>query len=318
MQPVVQSAWTNSVLPAKEVVENRFQRLIYSGQQVQVHQSATAQAISQFLQTATRIDSSIDTSNTDLKQKDLINKPQLEKFLETHCKLRQFSFQVKKCGDDICEFGVCKPPRLPQEIFNCLNWLPDPIHDDDSPGHYKGYHSLKGIETSEDHCPSLQSKSQRDTSLLQEQGCSNSFFTAQRVRLTVICTECSKPRCIYSQTALSSVGKELLLRALEEHEYSCGSTLLPPEHSLNGNVFIRTGQRCANPVELCYYSCKQGFQGVCCYCADAEAHKPQEFLRNFHTVLPICDACRASKPVVTRMPKAGIKRKKTFCQTLNV
>ena len=86
-------------------------------------------------------------------------------------------------------------------------------------------------------------------------------------------------------------------------------TLNARELTENANILL---------VELCYYSCKQGFQGVCCYCADAEAYKPQEFLRNFHTVLPICDACRASKPVVTRMPKAGIKRKKTFCQTLNV
>ena len=125
----------------------------------------------------------------------------------------------------------------------------------------------------------------------------------------VVCSECSKPRCIFSTNKLSAQEKCLLDHVKENYEYRCGSTLMPPEHSLHGKVFLRIMQRCSNHIEIAYYSCKQEYDGVCCYCASSDASRPQEFLERFHTVLPICENCRLSKAVVTMMPKAGIKRK---------
>ena len=56
-------------------------------------------------------------------------------------------FCVKKYGKDDCQ--ICKPPPLPQEAFNDLHMLPDPVRGDD--GHYVPFESVYGIATSEAH-----------------------------------------------------------------------------------------------------------------------------------------------------------------------
>ena len=303
-------AWSASVCPVRSAVEARFSRLMYSGRQVAVHEPAAVEAVAALMSKALQIDPTIDVTKCDQKQKDLVDKPGLKRFIDTHRHVRHYSFQVKKCGEDVCEFGICRPPCLPLEDFRQLTWLPDPMPDAERPDHYQTYSQLKGKATSEEHRPSLQTKATHDAAVLEQQGCPNSFLTAQRVLGTVECKECLKPRCFYACTALSDGERAELQRAREELEYSCGSPLLPAGHPLREKVFIRVGIRCADPVSLQYYSCKQGYHGVCCYCASPDAHRPQQFMQQYHTVLPICNACLAVKAVITRQPKAGTKRRK--------
>ena len=55
-------------------------------------------------------------------------------------------FSVKKSKTSSC---VCKPPRLPVDVFDLLFHLPDPIPDGE---HYKDFKSLYGkVETTEEH-----------------------------------------------------------------------------------------------------------------------------------------------------------------------
>ena len=70
-----------------------------------------------------------------------------------------------------------------------------------------------------------------------------------------------------------------------------------------GKLFVRLFLRCADPVELAYYSCKLNCHGVCCYCASDNASRPQNLLEKYFTVLPICEACKAVKPPVVRFKK---------------
>lgn len=311
LQPVEQDAWSASVRPVRSAVEARFNRLVYGGGQVRVHEPAAVEAVAAMMSKALKVDTTIDVTNCDQKQKDLVDKAGLKRFIDTHCHVRHYSFQVKKCGADVCEFGVCRPPRLPLEEFQQLTWLPDPMPDAERPGHYKTYSELKGKATSGEHRPSLQTKATHDAAVLEQQGCPNSFLTAQRVRGTVECKECQKPRCFYSRTMLSDGERAELQHVREELEYSCGSPLLPADHPLREKVFVRIGIRCADPVSLQYYSCKQAYHGVCCYCAAPDAHRPQHLLQQYHTVLPICNACQAVKAVITRQPKAGSKKSRT-------
>ena len=85
---------------------------------------------------ASLIDISLDTSNLDPKQKDLLNKPQLDKFIDTHCVTCHYTLQVEKFGADVWDLSICKQPRLPTSFCSGLSWLPDPMPDDDNPGHY--------------------------------------------------------------------------------------------------------------------------------------------------------------------------------------
>ena len=274
-----------------------------------MHDPATDEELSTFFSQASQADPDIGVSDTAPRQKSLKGKHHLNQLLLSHCQQPQYSFQMHKCGKAVCDFGLCKPPHLPTDPFKSLSWLPDPMKDEANPGHYKQYHQLKGTATTDEHRPSLQKQGSR-TVEAKKQRCCRALFTAQRVRQVVKCGECAKPRCIYSQTTLPTADMALLTSALSDVEYSCGSPFLPDGHPLRGEVFVRMVLRCMDTVELAYYLCKLNLPGVCCYCANDDASKPQEFQAKYFTVLPICQACQSVKAVVTRMPKAGSKRKR--------
>ncbi|CAH1770677.1 4433_t:CDS:2, partial [Entrophospora sp. SA101] len=60
-----------------------------------------------------------DTTSVELK-----GFQKLKNFMSTHCQIRQYSFQVKKCNRNECR--VCLPIELPIEVYNNLHFLPDP------------------------------------------------------------------------------------------------------------------------------------------------------------------------------------------------
>ena len=57
------------------------------------------------------------------------SKQDLLEFMEHCCQCRHYSFDILKCGSSGCTF--CKPPCLPEEEFNKLHHLPDPVIGDD-------------------------------------------------------------------------------------------------------------------------------------------------------------------------------------------
>ena len=88
----------------------------------------------------------------DITKASMKNYEGIQKFFDHCCQVRHYSFCVKKCGQDEC--SVCKPIRLPREVFDRISFLPDPMPQND--GHYKEYKDIFGTETTEDHRPSLQ------------------------------------------------------------------------------------------------------------------------------------------------------------------
>ena len=98
-QPVIRDGWSASVKNTQKAVERRFNRLMYSDQQVLVHEPASADDITDFLQQAKDVDSTIDCEDVAPRQLDLKSKEQLALFLSTHCRQCHYSFQIKKCGE---------------------------------------------------------------------------------------------------------------------------------------------------------------------------------------------------------------------------
>ena len=77
---------------------------------------------------------------------------------------------MKKCGESNCK--ICKPVRLPRDVFDKLHHLPDPTADGE---HYKPFDDLYGTETS-----------QRVTW--------NALFTkCPNARMLIMCSECLRP-----------------------------------------------------------------------------------------------------------------------------
>ena len=89
---------------------------------------------------------------TDQKD-DLSDRPKLQQYLQHCCRLRNYFVSIKKCGEATCT--ICLPPRLPNEVFQSVNHLPDPTPDDANEGHYLKFSEVFGTDTEESHTPSL-------------------------------------------------------------------------------------------------------------------------------------------------------------------
>lgn len=97
-----------------------------------------------------KVDSILVKDESLTKKSSLPSKPDL--CFERCCVCHHYCFQIKKCGSDECT--MCKPPKLPRDIFDTIHFLPDPIQGDD--GHYMTFEELLGSNTDESHRPSLQ------------------------------------------------------------------------------------------------------------------------------------------------------------------
>jgi len=100
----------------------------------------------------------------------------------------------RKCRATHCT--ICNPPRLPKELFDTIHHLPDPDRDEDV---YKTFSDVYGTNTTEKDRPSLQSTAEKcESGILFN--LSGQF--AQNVAKVLYCTECDKPRVLYSSCKL--------------------------------------------------------------------------------------------------------------------
>ncbi|XP_048764718.1 uncharacterized protein LOC130046902 [Ostrea edulis] len=127
------------------------------------------------------------------------------------------------------------------------------------------------------------------------QGCENRMLVAQNVRSTIKCTECDKPRCIYSKLKLNPRDLRALKHTTDKYDYTCGAILAPEGDVLHGKVFTRLQLACTSHIEFAYYSSDVGRKDMCAYCVATEIQKDKDLCKNFKVVLPVCDLCRSKK-----------------------
>ena len=124
-----------------------------------------------------------------------------------HCShFRHYCFYVKKCGKDDCQ--ICKPLRLPQEAFNDLHILPDPVPGDD--GHYVPFESAYGTATSKEHQPSLYKHSKKHKTL----PFIASIQHVKNTNLMIQCEECGMWRLVNAKKKLSAHWRRVLEKTL--------------------------------------------------------------------------------------------------------
>ena len=215
------------------------------------------------------------------------------------CHERKYIFGIKKCGK--CDCSICRPPRLPDDVFKDLCHLPDPVPADEM-----HFIDLYGTLTSERHRPSCKSKPGRSSHGIPFSP------NAQTARELILCSECLRPRVIYAQRKLSHYDECALSRSIEEILYTCGSSLQgldvearsgepPSVLTLFDRVFVRANLTCEDleQVEVPYYSSEK-FAPVCsdcaCDCAGAD---------NIEGQYPLCQYCRAQgkQPMLKRKRK---------------
>ena len=95
---------------------------------VQCFLPASSSEIVEFPNILKQVQSDIVPTNCT-KAASLTSLTQLKNFMDHCCHIRHYMFSIKKCGASDCT--ICKPHRLPKEIFDTSNHLPDPVRDGD-------------------------------------------------------------------------------------------------------------------------------------------------------------------------------------------
>ena len=331
-QPDLRVAWVDSVEPVQSLLRNRFTRLKLKDEPFDCLDPATELEIDNLKRHLRELFPDLDLNK--LQKVHTAKSQAYNAWISSHCKLRHYTFQIRKCKDDSC----CLPTRIPDEE---LSWLPDPVLDS-SGDHYKPYAEVKGQDTNDDNRPSLMKGKKTKKAAVQpatdnhraddstteipateppanETECEVAveqdiykdpafpvedpqLCTTQNARALVTCTECRKPRVIYSHQRLSERQKISITITVSEFDYSCGAPLLPPSNNSYKKVMCRSTLNCGMPIELQYYGSSLGRQDICSYCCTEETEVLPELKQKYKTVLPICKECigKGKLPVVKR------------------
>ena len=304
--PEIKEEWEKSVSGVQNLLRGRFERLALKEKPVSTMDPVEEEEIVA-LQRHLSIFPGLDINK--LIKEHTRKVASYQKWLDNHCRQRQYIFQIRKCNDLSC----CTPSHLTKES---LKWLPDPMLDA-SGEHFLPFQEAWNKDTNESDRPTLKAKaSAKDgkkskssttkktksqakdlqTARLSEEHCQglqgdSSVYTAQNARMIINCIECQKPRVIYSKSKLTERQAMQCALMLSEYDYSCGSPVCPPHNPLLGKVFSRLTMTCESFIENSYYGSDVGRKDVCCVCGGADATVDQELKKRYKTVLPMCSVC---------------------------
>ena len=93
-----------------------------------------------------------------------------------HHDAKRYSFQTQKCTEETCAYCSINVLRMPNEVFNYLQFLPYPLLDPSSQK-YKPFDQTYGRETTDTNQPSWTSKPGKPKADVENLVCflSNSF-----------------------------------------------------------------------------------------------------------------------------------------------
>ena len=228
--PSLKESQLDSVAPVKVTLSGVTVRLELKKKKFIVSTPASEHEICDVWSHLKEIDPAFDLGPTD-KIKRVSLPPGIQAFLKHCCYERHYSFEIRKCGDMNCK--LCKPPRLPPEIFKKLHSLPNPMPGDD--GHYKPFGEVFGKETSEEHRPSLNKITSKRLPF---------YPSVQHVlncNTMLMCDECGMWRLVYSTRKLKPGKIRRLKQSFDDVSFSCGADLqeadLPAQ--FKGLVYVK-------------------------------------------------------------------------------
>lgn len=268
----------DSLSPVIIQLHSLFSRLQLHDKNFQLYYSASDDELSDFWSAILTLDSSLEEGGT--YRKENINQyAKVCEFIKHCCQCSHYTFDILKCGSSSC--SICKAPRLPLETFTKLKHIPHPTPMED--GHYLPFSKAFDISTSEEHRPTYVTVKARPP---KKQKRTLSFHVtvqhAKNASLMVQCTECNMWRLVLSRYKLSATQRENLQIVLDQHDYSCGASLLDLNlPDVYKEVDIRD-HSCYDPIEVLYYSAKNA--PICIYCAKDEPYQKED-------EYPKCESC---------------------------
>ena len=215
LNPQLKDALKDSLEPVIVLLSSLFQRLKLKGEPFTVFTSATPDDLEELQAVLKQVQPDIDLDK--VSKKSLPSLPRLQSFLDHCCRTRHYSFSILKCGSTDC--SMCKPPRLPREMFDTLHHIPDPIREGDV---YKPFSEVYGTETTEKDRPTLPSSAKKRGHGMPFNP-SGQF--ARNVAKTLQCAECNRPRVTYAARKFRIQDQLKLESVLNHIIYTCGMEL---------------------------------------------------------------------------------------------
>ena len=273
------TAVQDSLSPVKALLTDILCRLQFNDSFIQAFSASSASEISNFWSALLAIDSTLKEDIQYTKKKFSGCTDALQ-FIKHCCQSSHYAFDILKCGESSCT--ICRPVRLPADVFRKLNHLPHPTPGEDN--HYAPFSDVFGTNTSEEHRPSYSVKQSKKNTL--------PFYASvqhvKNIEMMVECEECGLWRLLYSKRKVKKEARLRLQRIIEDHTYTCGAKLSNLDLSDEfKDIEIRT-HLCGDPIERLYYSAN--FTPICVYCG-----KDQPFTE--HDIYPQCEDC-SEKPAI--------------------
>ncbi|GES77742.1 hypothetical protein GLOIN_2v1780244 [Rhizophagus clarus] len=263
-----------SIAGVQNLLKNRTERLLFKSKKLKCHIPATEEEIAELFESIFNIDSTLKIEETT--QAQIRRHPALVEFIKTHCRVRAYSFQIKKCNNPACLY--CKQIRLPLNEFHNLN----------NTDHYATFQNVYGTETTEEYRPTYM-QSQANAEPIPK-----SILIVAKIRGYINCKDCGKRRCVYSDKSLTCKEQEDYQQAMDLYSYSCGAPIFPDDYYLKV-VFVRTRISCDSPIEILYYSSRRsGNYPICYYCGEREdlVTSSRSLKEHFKQIYPLCEGCQ--------------------------
>ena len=301
----LKEAFGASIKPVIDLLNQHFKRMKLKGEPMVAAVGAEDEEIDKFFSTIALIDETLEVNK--LRKADLEGAEEFAKFFREHCKPTNYTFQVKKCLSSDCVLcSTIQPPRLADEQFQQLHFLPDPVLKDKES--YKSFEELHGTSTTDADRPSLQSRKFRHPA--DDQHKWDGLFVSAKVRDVISCGECKKSRCIHSAKKLTKEEEIAIARIKEDQCYDCGSPLFPEGHPLADRAVVMQSLGCASEMEPSYYSANVKFPDCCYYCGqsdtlfDRDSDYMKALTEQYAVVRPLCKPCKLrGKSASVRGPK---------------
>ena len=277
-RPDLIPAILDSIAPVKILLSDILQRLELHGEKFRVFPAASEQEMKDLWSAL------IDDVDATLKYGEQYRKASLQnqvEFMSHCCQSRHYSFTIRSVANPPVNC-MCKPIRMPSDLFEQLHYLPDPQPSQD--GHYHSFSDVFGKPSSEDFRPIV----------FRRKKSSKNHFHSQSVSNMIQCEECEMWRLVNSKFKLTANEKKTLQSTLDDWTYTCGAQLqdLDLQGRLQEIVAMRV-IRCREPVEKLYYSVGT-YEKICVYCCSNKDLSEKE------QCYPQCSECLGKDPIKKR------------------
>jgi len=99
------------------------------GEPVRMNEACSDTNMKQFWEQLFMIQPNLSCENINKK---ILSDPvniKIQQFMESHCSITKYLFQVKKCLSENCLYCTNHPVRLPMDQFKKLSYIPLPLLD---------------------------------------------------------------------------------------------------------------------------------------------------------------------------------------------